>query len=72
MMLRSFLQMTLVSAFCFGMAACEKKQEQAKLGLNSEEFYQRYNKKIVEWLGEQKSKADKGNHGERKSSLGGH
>ncbi|MBK1835525.1 ABC transporter substrate-binding protein [Roseibacillus ishigakijimensis] len=38
-------------------SSCQEKQEQAKLGLNSEEFYQRYNKYIVNWLSDQKAEA---------------
>lgn len=52
-MTRFFFQFFLLLSL--GLTSCKTKQEQAKLGLNSEEFYQRYNKKIVEWLGEQKA-----------------
>lgn len=59
MIVRSVLLSLSVAGFFLSITACKTNSEQAQLGLNSEAFYERYNKKIVEWLGEQKAEAAK-------------
>ena len=61
-MMRSsnIIQTLLLACFLLPFASCEKKQEKAKLGIDSEAFYARYNKYITDWLAQQKNTAEKG------------
>lgn len=60
MILLRYLSGFLVALLlCCGLTACEKKQEKAQLGLNSEAFYEQYNNYIVTWLADEKREAEK-------------
>ena len=51
--------LSVAVALFFGLAGCQKKQEKAELGLNSEAFYKQYNAYIVTWLSDKKQEAEK-------------
>ncbi len=59
MFARSLIRIFFLTVLYLGLSACQENQEQAELGLNSEAFYERYNKKIVEWLDQEKQKFEK-------------
>ena len=50
----------LVVAFACSVGGCQKKQEKAQLGINSEAFYEQYNQYIVTWLADEKRSAEEG------------
>ncbi|MGJ8724376.1 MAG: ABC transporter substrate-binding protein [Roseibacillus sp.] len=56
---RNFTALLAAAALLLGLAACQKKQEKAQLGLNSEAFYQQYNAYIVTWLSDEKRETAK-------------
>ncbi len=68
MMRCAFFHLLFAGVLSVFVTGCKSHQEQAQLGLDSEAFYQRYNKKIVEWLGEQKAEATK-NIAEKEAAL---
>ncbi len=52
--LRTLAIALLLGLFSFAFSSCEKKQEVAQLGIESEAFYQQYNRYIANWLHEEK------------------
>lgn len=59
---------SLLLCALFALSACDSKEEVGKRGLNSEAFYARYNKYIVNWLAGEKQRSE-GELAEKRAKL---